>query len=87
MRIKVEKPSADVVADMKNCPIWTKETSAFDWEYDATETCYVLEGEVKVVTPDGGAVQFGAGDLVTFPRGLKCRWEVLAPIRKHYRFS
>jgi uncharacterized protein len=61
--------------------------SVFDWEHDATEICYVMEGEVKVTTSDGEAVQFGPGDLVTFPRGLKCSWEVRKPIRKHYRFS
>jgi uncharacterized cupin superfamily protein len=44
-----------------------------------------MEGEVKA--PDGEAVEFGAGDLVTFPRGLKCNWNVRKPIRKHYRFS
>jgi uncharacterized cupin superfamily protein len=87
MRIKVEKPSAETVAEMKSCPTWSKEASIFDWEYDATETCYVMEGEVKVTTPDGEAVEFGPGDLVTFPRGLKCSWNVRTPIRKHYRFS
>jgi uncharacterized cupin superfamily protein len=46
-----------------------------------------MEGEVKVTTPDGEAVEFGPGDLVTFPRGLKCSWNVRKPIRKHYRFS
>ena len=46
-----------------------------------------MEGEVKVTTPDGEAVEFGQGDLVTFPRGLKCSWDVRKPIRKHYRFT
>ena len=65
----------------------SKEVSVFDWEHDATETCYVLEGEVKVTTSEGETIAFGAGDLVTFPRGLKCTWEVRKPIRKHYRFT
>jgi uncharacterized cupin superfamily protein len=70
MRVKVEKPSAETIAEMKGCPTWSKEVSVFDWEYEATEICYVMEGEVKVTTSDGEAVQFGPGDLVTFPRGL-----------------
>ena len=77
MRIKVEKPSAETIAEMKSVP---------DMYYDSTETCYVMEGEVKVTTPEGEAVEFGPGDLVTFPRGLKCSW-VRKPICKHYRFS
>jgi len=29
-------------------PIWTKE---FDWYYDETEQCYILEGRAIVETP------------------------------------
>ena len=68
-------------------PVWTKEESEFPWTYDAEETCYFLEGRV-VVTPDGGEpVEVGAGDLVTFPRGMRCTWKVLEPVRKHYTFG
>lgn len=73
--------------DVESWPIWTKETSEFPWEYDAEETCYVLEGQVTV-TPDGGEpVEIGPGDLATFPKGMRCTWRVTAPIRKHYTFS
>ncbi|WP_457631454.1 cupin domain-containing protein [Oceanithermus sp.] len=68
-------------------PIWTKEVSEFPWTYDVEETCYFLEGRV-VVTPDGGEpVEVGAGDLVTFPRGMSCTWKVVEPVRKHYNFA
>ena len=68
-------------------PIWTKEASEFPWQYDAQETCYLLEGDV-VVTPDGGApVEIKKGDLVTFPRGMKCRWNIRKDVRKHYKFE
>ena len=68
-------------------PVWSKEISTFPWTYDCAETCYVLEGEV-VVTPDGGEpVEIHAGDLVIFPTGLSCTWEVRRPIRKHYNFG
>ncbi|BAZ92499.1 cupin [Thiohalobacter sp. COW1] len=68
-------------------PIWEKESSTFPWSYDATETCYLLEGDV-VVTPDGGEpVQIQAGDLVTFPAGMDCTWQIRAAVRKHYRFE
>lgn len=72
---------------VKQWPIWTKEISTFPWYYDETETCYLLAGEV-LVTPEGGdAVRFGAGDLVTFPAGMACTWEIVQPVRKHYRFG
>ena len=68
-------------------PIWTCEPSEFPWTYDSRETCYLLEGDV-IVTPDGGApVAIKAGDLVIFPAGMSCRWQVLQAVRKHYQFN
>ncbi len=68
-------------------PIWKKEVSTFPWTYDQSETCYILEGRV-IVTPDGGKpVELGRGDLVTFPAGMSCTWEILEPIKKHYSFG
>ncbi len=72
---------------IRSWPIWEKEISTFPWHYDAAETCYLLEGDVRV-TPEGGEpVQFGAGDLVTFPAGMSCTWEIRRPVRKHYTFD
>lgn len=68
-------------------PTWSKEVSVFPWTYGESETAYVLEGEV-VVTPEGGEpVKFGKGDLVIFPAGMSCTWDVRQPLRKHYRFG
>jgi hypothetical protein len=67
--------------------IWTKEASVFPWTYDEREMCYFLEGDV-LVTPAGGApVRVAKGDLVTFPAGLSCTWDIRVPVRKHYRFG
>lgn len=75
------------VMGVDDWPIWTKEVSTFPWTYDATEICYILEGEA-VVTPDGGAPEtIREGDLVNFPKGMSCTWDVRVPIRKHYRFK
>jgi uncharacterized protein len=88
--IKIEKnPPEETLAKLgvQGWPIWTKEVSEFDWSYDEPETCYFLEGDV-VVTPDGGEpVRVGVGDLVTFPSGMSCTWDVKKPVRKHYRFG
>jgi uncharacterized protein len=88
MKITVEKPSKATLDKLNvfSWPIWTKEVSKFDWHYDEKEVCYILAGSVKV-TGGGDTVLFGAGDLVTFPQGLSCVWEVLEPVRKHYRFG
>ena len=68
-------------------PIWEKDASEFPWQYDAAETCYILEGDVVVTPDDGEPVQMGKGDLVTFPAGMSCRWTIRQAIRKHYRFG
>jgi len=67
-------------------PTWSKEVSTFPWTYEHSETCYFLAGKVIVTPSQGDTVQVGTGDLVTFPAGLSCTWQVLEPVRKHYRF-
>ena len=68
-------------------PVWTKEVATFDWTYDQTEVCYVLEGEAIVTPKQGNAVTIKEGDYVVFPKGLSCTWEVKTPFRKHYNFK
>jgi uncharacterized cupin superfamily protein len=68
-------------------PVWRKDVSAFPWTYGERETCYFLEGEVTVFPSEGDPVTVGKGDLVTFPMGLTCTWQVTRPVRKHYRFG
>jgi uncharacterized cupin superfamily protein len=72
---------------VSNWPTWSKEESKFPWSYDDKETCYLLEGEV-VVTPDGGQpVEIKKGDLVTFPQGMSCTWDIKKAVKKHYTFG
>ena len=66
---------------------WECAPETFDWEYSSDETAYVKEGRVKVRTEHGQEVELRAGDLVFFPRGLKCTWTVLETIRKVYVFD
>ena len=72
--------------NVKSWPIWECEPSVFDWEYATDETCFVLEGNVTVKTEEE-EVEITSGDLVIFPQGLKCVWEVKKRIRKHYRMG
>ncbi len=72
---------------IKSWPIWEKEISRFEWYYDDIEECYILEGKVTVETENGGKVEFGKGDFVTFPKGLSCVWDIKEAVRKHYNFK
>ncbi|KAK9699739.1 hypothetical protein RND81_08G192900 [Saponaria officinalis] len=69
-------------------PKWGCPPSKFPWTYEAKETCYLLQGKVKVY-PDGSSepVEIGAGDLVVFPKGMKCTWDVSEAVDKHYKFE
>jgi uncharacterized cupin superfamily protein len=71
---------------IKNWPVWEKEVSRFDWEYNGDEECLILEGEVTVET-DKGNFTIKPGDFVTFKDGLKCVWDVKKYIKKHYSFK
>ena len=90
MNIKINKLEQKEIDERKiaSWPIWQKEVSRFDWHYDQTEECLLLEGKVTVESTDGSEkVQFGAGDFVTFPQGLSCVWDIEEPVKKHYNFK
>ncbi len=88
MAVEVKKLSKDELEKMGvfKWPVWTKEASEFDWSYSEMESCYILEGDVEVITPEG-AVHFEKGDFVVFPRGLSCVWKIKKAVRKHYKFG
>ena len=89
-KITVEhKPSKEKLnqLDVFSWSIWTKEVSEFPWHYDTEEQFYVLEGHVIVTPEDGEPVEINVGDFVTCPEGMSCMWQVIEPIRKHYRFA
>ncbi|XP_050231148.1 uncharacterized protein LOC126680136 [Mercurialis annua] len=73
---------------VRSWPKWGCPPSKFPWTYSAKETCYLLQGKVKVY-PDGSdeGVEMGAGDLVVFPKGMSCTWDVSVAVDKHYNFE
>ncbi|OQX87419.1 MAG: cupin [Candidatus Omnitrophica bacterium 4484_70.2] len=89
MEVEVKKLSEEELQKLgvKNWPIWEKEESSFDWYYDEEERCYFLEGEVEIELSEGEKVKVGAGDFVSFPKGLKCKWHIKKKVRKHYNFG
>ena len=90
MKIEVTKNPTKEAFDKLGCkswPIWEKEPSTFQWHYDEKETCLILEGKVTVTPTGDEPVTFGEGDLVVFPQGMNCTWNVLESVRKHYKFG
>ncbi|XP_010918968.1 uncharacterized protein [Elaeis guineensis] len=73
---------------IKSWPKWGCPPGKFPLKYDAEETCYLLRGKVKAyIKGSSECVEFGAGDLVVFPRGLSCTWDVSVAVDKHYKFD
>ncbi len=88
MSIEKRTPSPDEVEQAATWGEWSKEPSTFDWTYNGTETCYILEGSATVTPKEGGeSVTFNAGDWVVFPDGLECTWEIHETVKKKYSFS
>jgi len=72
---------------VEDWPVWNKDVSEFDWEYDKTETCYIVEGKAVITPEKGDVVTIESGDMVTFPKGLKCHWKIIEAIEKHYQIE
>ncbi len=89
MKIEIHKPNNEELEKdgVLSWPIWEKEISRFDWHYDDTEECYLLEGKVTVETEDGETFEFEKGDFVSFQKGLSCVWDIKKPVKKHYNFK
>ncbi|MBE0429794.1 MAG: cupin domain-containing protein [Thermoleophilia bacterium] len=88
-RIKITRPTE---AELKELGAgqwseWSCDVSRFPWEYGAEETCYIHQGRVIVETEGGESVEIKKGDLVTFPSGMKCAWDVKEKISKVYTFK
>ncbi len=80
-------PAKLEVLGVEHWPLWKKGVSEFPWHYDQPETCYVLRGRFVVTPEKGEPLQFQRGDLIRFPAGLSCTWQILEPVEKHYRFD
>ena len=89
MRIRIQSPcSASIIVQygIKNWPIWECQPSEFSWQYDEKEICLIIEGETNVITNEE-SYYIKSGDLVEFPEGLNCEWQIIKNIKKHFRLG
>lgn len=87
-KIIVEQLSEDELLrrGIRSWPTWESPVTRFDWYYEEQEQCYFTSGDVVVETPSG-PVEIKEGNFVTFPKGLRCVWDVREPVKKHYKFG
>jgi len=85
-KTKVEKATPEKLKELnvESWSAWDCDPSDFDWQYADEEIAYVKKGRVIVTEEGGEEVEIKAGDIVTFPKGLKCHWKVIDRIEKVY---
>ena len=90
MKILIKSPcraSLIIQYGIKNWPIWECEPSNFTWDYNEKEICLIIEGEANIKTETGENYFIKSGDLVEFPSGLSCKWQITKRIKKHFRLG
>lgn len=89
MEVIIKKLTEEELNKMgvKNWLPWSCEPSIFDWEYDEKESCYFKKGKVKIWVDNDKFYLINKGDFVIFPKGLKCKWEVIETVEKVYKFG
>lgn len=83
MRIEIDQPDQEELeeAGVFNWPVTEHEEDKFDWFYDKTEHCYIVEGLATIVT-EFDLFTVKPGDYLIFPAGLECVWDVHSKIKK-----
>ncbi len=73
-------------ADKKvSCGQWSCEPGKFEWTFIWDECVQLLEGEVDVTDiATGQTVTLRAGDMASFPLGMKTVWHVKQKVRKFF---
>ena len=87
MKIDIRKPSQEDLdaKEVLSWPVWEKDICDYDWLYKTREECFLLEGKVEVTDNNGNISRFEKGDFVTFPKGLACHWNIIEPVKKHFK--
>ena len=90
VKVLIKSPcSASLIIQygIKNWPIWECKPSNFLWNYNEREICLIIEGEANIKTEAGEYYFIQSGDLVQFPKGLSCEWQIIKTIKKHFRLG
>ena len=88
MKVLIKSPcSASVIIQygIKSWPLWESEPSNFSYNYSEKEICLIIEGEAKIKTKEGESYYVRSGDLIEFPKGISCEWQIIKSLKKHFR--
>ena len=90
MKILIKSPcnaSTIIKYGIKNWPVREyDEQRNFHCKYKEKETCLIIEGQATIKSSSQIYI-IKSGDLVIFPVGFDCIWEIDKSIKKHYRIG
>ena len=78
-RAGLHSPSIDGTASTN---IWDCTSGSFWWTFHDEETVFILEGQVRVTTPNGGTRTLMAGDIAYFAGDTRALWEIDDYVKK-----
>jgi uncharacterized protein len=86
--ITIIKLSEEEFAERKisSWPLETIEKSRFERIFESEESFYMLEGDLWIDTPTM-IYHIFPGDLITFPKGLKCTWAIWKRVGMHHHIG
>ena len=74
-----ENASGDLIAGT-----WTSTPGKWHAFTNRDEFCYIISGHVRLISEEGSAQTFKAGDAFLIPNGFRGYWEVIETTTKHY---
>lgn len=62
--------------------LWRCDPMTFDYTFPGDESFLIVSGTVRIRLEDGGTMELGAGDVASFPKGVRSVWTIVEPIVK-----
>jgi uncharacterized cupin superfamily protein len=66
---------------------WRAEPMTINYTFEGDETFQVMRGRVRIEPEGGQPAELSAGDVASFPKGLKAVWRVQEPFQKFFVIS
>ena len=64
--------------------LWRRVPETGPMEPPYHEIAVLIEGEVELIEEDGTVHRAGPGDVLITPKGSKCTWRALTPVKKFW---
>jgi uncharacterized protein len=78
-RAGLHSPSMDGNASTQ---IWECSAGTFWWTFHDEETVFILEGKVRITTPNGETRTLQPGDIAYFAEGTRALWDIDDYVKK-----